>query len=73
MICFFALYLDLLPLSVVYFVLENGNFVLKMFSLAVGTMVCVCVCLCVCVCVKNGLFNMTIRMLQMLPFCTEIS
>jgi len=27
----FCIYLDLLPLNPVYFVLENGNFVLEMF------------------------------------------
>jgi len=37
------MYLDLLPLNIVYFVRENGNFVLENnISLAVGTIYLVC-------------------------------
>jgi len=36
---FFCTYLDFLPLNAVYFILENGNYVLENnISLAVGTM-----------------------------------
>ena len=36
---FFCIYLDLPPLNLAYFVLENGNYVLENYiSLAVGTM-----------------------------------
>jgi len=53
---FFCTYLDLLPLNIVYFVLEKSNFDLKInISLTVGTMImykktansAVCVCVCV--------------------------